>query len=160
MADGEGPLSVVAAEVKPRGLPSSYPAIFRPLVAGREKRVLGDLFGLANFGVNYTRLAPGSQSALLHRHAKQDEFVYILEGSPTLVTEAGETLLGPGHCAGFKAGSHRAHYLANRSDREVVYLEIGDRTAGDSVMYPDDDVRADHIDGSWRFTHKDGTPFT
>ena len=150
---------MVAAEVEPRGLPSAYPAHLRPLVAGRQKRVLGDLFGLTNFGVNLTRIAPGSRSAMLHVHALQDEFIYVLEGTPTLVTEAGETLLGPGHCAGFKAGSLRAHQLVNRSAQDVVYLEIGDRTPGDSVHYPDDDLRAEQVDGAWRFTHKDGTPF-
>jgi uncharacterized cupin superfamily protein len=38
----------------------------------REKRQLGDQFGLKNFGVNLTRLFPGGESALLHRHSKQD----------------------------------------------------------------------------------------
>ena len=77
---------------------------------GRGKRALGELFGLTNFGVNLTRLAPGGQSALRHAHGKQDEFVYILEGEPTLVTNAGETPLKPGMCAGFKAGTGDAHH--------------------------------------------------
>jgi uncharacterized cupin superfamily protein len=47
----------------------------------REKRPLGDLFGLTNFGVNLTRIRPGGESALLHCHSKQDEFVYLLEGT-------------------------------------------------------------------------------
>ena len=98
-------------------------------MAGRDKRPLGDLFGLTNFGVNITRLAPGGASALRHAHTKQDEFVYILEGRPTLVTDAGRTALDPGMCAGFKAGSGDAHCLVNETGADVVYLEIGDRTA-------------------------------
>jgi uncharacterized cupin superfamily protein len=47
----------------------------------------------------------------------------------------------------------------NRSDADVVYLEIGDRTPGDSAAYPDDDLAAELTDGQWRFTHKDGTPY-
>jgi len=126
---------------------------------GREKRALGDHFGLASFGVNLTRLAPGAQSALLHRHSKQDELVYILEGTPTLVTESGETVLAPGMCAGFAAGGE-AHHLVNKSDRDVLYLEIGDRTPGDEGSYPQDDLKAAlGDDGKWRFTHKDGTPY-
>jgi uncharacterized cupin superfamily protein len=120
--------------------------------------VLGDLFGLTNFGVNLTTLAPGAESALMHRHGKQDEFVYILEGTPTLITETGETPLRPGLCAGFPAGG-TAHHLVNRSDAPVVYLEIGDRTPGDLAEYPNDDLQAAHEDGRWFFTHKDGRPY-
>jgi uncharacterized cupin superfamily protein len=126
---------------------------------GREKRGLGDLFGLTNFGVNLTTLKPGAVSALRHAHARQDEFIYVLEGTPTLVTNAGHTRLGPGDCAGFKAGSGDAHQLINRGTTDVVYLEIGDRSAGDAVVYPDDDLAAALVDGSWRFTRKDGTPY-
>ena len=116
-------------------------------MAGRDKRPLGDLFGLTNFGVNITRLAPGGWSALRHAHTKQDEFIYILEGSPTLLTDAGRTALHPGMCAGFKAGSGDSHCLVNESGADVVYLEIGDRTAGDAVEYPYDDLAAVTIDG-------------
>jgi uncharacterized cupin superfamily protein len=153
------PAAVEAASVAPRGRPSNYPEPFAARVAGREKRVLGDLFGLGNFGVNLTRLAPGAQSALLHRHSRQDEFVYILEGAPTLVLEAGETELGPGMCVGFPAGG-LAHHIVNRTDTDAVYLEIGDRTAGDCADYPADDLEARlGPDGRWQFFHKDGSPY-
>ena len=130
-------------------------------MAGREKRPLGDLFGLTNFGVNLTRLYPGAQSALRHAHSRQDEWLYVLEGKPTLVTNNGETELSPGMCMGFKAGTGDAHHLHNRSESDVVYLEVGDRTPGDEGTYPDDDIEA-HLgpDGRWQFTHKDGTPYT
>ncbi len=128
-------------------------------MAGREKRPLGDLFGLKNFGVNLTRLAPGGESALLHRHSKQDEFIYVLQGIPTLVTEDGEEILRPGMCAGFAAGG-KAHQLVNRTRQDVIYLEIGDRTPGDESFYPSDDIQATlGPDGNWMFSHKDGTPY-
>jgi uncharacterized cupin superfamily protein len=128
-------------------------------MAQREKRPLGDLFGLRNFGVNLTRLAPGGESALMHRHSRQDEFVYIIEGEATLVTDTGETRLGPGMCAGFTAGGV-AHHLVNHGARDVVFLEVGDRQAGDEVFYPADDIRAVMgSDGKWRFAHKDGMPY-
>lgn len=153
------PEAVIASEVAPRAKPSNYPEPFASRVAGREKRQLGEVFGLANFGVNLTRMVPGSISALRHSHSKQDEFIYVLEGTPTLLTESGETQLAPGMCAGFKAGSGGGHQLANRSSEVVVYLEVGDRTAGDSVFYPDDDIEAYLENGGWRFRHKDGQPY-
>ncbi len=157
------PISAVAANAPSRAKPTSPP--FPPemvarVAAGRDKQPLGDLFGLTNFGVNLTRLAPGGQSALRHAHGKQDEFVYVLEGEATLVTDAGETLLGPGMCAGFKAGTGDAHHLLNRSRKEVLFIEVGDRSAGDSVTYPDDDVQAAYgPDGKWVYTRKDGRPY-
>ena len=154
------PKAIKAADAPPRARRSSYPEPFASRVEGREKRPLGDLFGLQNFGVNLTRLAPGAQSSLRHAHTKQDEFVYILEGRPTLVTNDGETQLEPGMCAGFKAGSGDAHHLQNRTQGEVLYLEIGDRAPGDGATYPDDDLQAVlGTDGKWRYTRKDGTAY-
>lgn len=159
MSESPNPLAVDAASAPVRATLSVYPPSFAERMAGRVKRPLGALFGLVNFGVNLTRLAPGAVSALRHAHARQDEFVYVLEGEPTLVTDRGRTLLKPGMCAGFKAGSGDAHQLVNESDRDAVYLEIGDRTPGDSVVYPDDDLVAVGTAGNWRFTRKDGTPY-
>lgn len=153
------PVALVAADAPPRTKPSNYPEPFFSRMAGREKRPLGDLFGLTNFGVNLTRLAPGGVSALRHAHSKQDELVYVIAGRPTLVTDEGRTPLAPGMCAGFKAGTGNGHHLVNESDEDAVFLEIGDRTAGDEGSYPDDDLRAELVDGAWRFVHKDGTPY-
>ncbi|RUP00633.1 cupin domain-containing protein [Hyphomicrobium sp.] len=153
------PLAIKAEDAPLRTKPSNYPEPFFSRMLNREKRPLGDMFGLASFGVNLTTLMPGGESALLHRHSKQDEFVYVLEGTPTLVTDAGEVELAPGMCAGFPAAG-LAHQLVNRTQRNVVYLEIGDRTPGDEGSYPNDDLKAAlGPDGKWRFTRKDGTPY-
>lgn len=153
------PTAVIAASVAPRTKPSNYPEPFFSRMARREKRQLGDVFGLKNFGVNLTRLAPGGESALLHTHSKQDEFIYILQGQPTLVTEKGETQLEPGMCAGFPAKG-MAHQLVNRTSDDVFILEVGDRTPGDEGSYPRDDIQAVMgADGKWQFTHKDGRPY-
>ena len=148
-----------ALEIAPRTKKSNYPEPFAAFVEGREKRALGDAFGLKNFGVNLTRLAPNAQSALLHRHSVQDEMIYILEGAPTLITEDGAFPMKPGMCAGFPAKGV-AHHLVNQSDADVLYLEIGDRLPNDSGEYPEDDLIAKQNDKSqWVFTRKDGTPY-
>jgi uncharacterized cupin superfamily protein len=149
---------VLAADVAPRGRSTFYPEPFRHRFAGRQKRVLGDLFGLTAFGVNLTTLQPGAESALLHRHGRQEEFIYVLRGTPTLRTDAGEFLLQPGTCAGFRRGGP-AHQLVNRSTEDVVYLEIGDRAPDDSVVYPEDDLQATATPAGWQFTHKDGAAY-
>jgi uncharacterized cupin superfamily protein len=153
------PVAIVAAEAPPRAKPSIYPEPFASRMAGRVKHPLGDLFGLTNFGVNLVRLLPGAGSALRHAHSRQDEFVYIVQGNAVLITNAGETQLTSGMCAGLKCGTGNGHQLINRSSEEVVYLEVGDRSAGDTVVYPDDDLQAAFVESKWQFSHKDGTPY-
>jgi uncharacterized cupin superfamily protein len=152
------PTAVIAEELPERPRPTGGP--FATRLNTRQKRVLGDVFGLTNFGVNLTRLPPGAISALRHAHTRQDELVYILEGEPVLVTNAGETRLKPGMVAGFKAGTGDAHQLVNRGTSDVVFIEVGDRSAGDEVAYPDDDLAATlGPDGKYQYRHKDGTPY-
>lgn len=151
--------AVNTADVPRRKVHSIYPEPFASRMAGREKYVLGDLFGIKKFGVNLTKLAPGAQSALLHKHSLQEEFIYILTGHPTLVTDHGETELSPGMCAGFTPDG-AAHQLVNRTKAEVTYLEVGDRIPGDKVSYPADDLVAAYDgEGRWQFTHKNGDPY-
>lgn len=154
------PVAIEALGVPPRTKQSILPEPFASRVAGREKRPLGDFFGLSNFGVNLTRMIPNAVSALRHAHSRQDEFIYVLEGHPTLITDQGETILSPGMCAGFKAATGNAHLLVNRTNQVVLYLEIGDRSPNDLITYPDDDLKGIGNDqGQWVFVHKDGTPY-
>jgi uncharacterized cupin superfamily protein len=138
---------------------SGYPEPFRAAVASREKRALGDALGLSHFGVNLVRLPPGAASAQRHWHSAEDEFVYVIEGEVELVSDAGSQVLTAGMAAGFPAGRADGHQLVNRSTRDVVYLEVGDRQAGDEIEYPDIDLRLLHHNGRDFFAHKDGTPW-
>ena len=153
------PLAIRADAVPPRAKQSGYPEPYLSRTKKREKRALGDAFGLKTFGVNLTRIAPGGESALMHRHTHSDELIYILEGEPTLVTDAGEMTLGPGMCAGFPARG-LAHQLVNRTGRDVVYLEIGDRHPEDGADYPNEDLAVRTApDGSRVYFHKDGRKY-
>ena len=149
--------------IDPNQLPSrtgsNYPDRFKSVVAGREKRRLGEATGLKNFGVNLTTLPPKSRSSLRHWHTKQDEFIYVLSGELTLITDAGESILQSGQAAGFPAGEANGHCLYNHSDEVATYLEIGDRTPDDSATYPDDDLIAIALEQGWQFTHKNGIPY-
>jgi uncharacterized cupin superfamily protein len=138
---------------------SGYPEPLKAIAEHRLKRKLGDHGGLGNFGVNMVTLPPGSGSALRHHHALQDEFIYIISGTPTLVTDAGEQSMSVGQCAAFPAGSGDGHKLMNNSTADVVYLEVGDRTDNDVVSYPDDDLHGVFVDGRFTFTRKNGEAY-
>jgi uncharacterized cupin superfamily protein len=137
---------------------SSYPAPFSLPCADRSRQRLGGAAGLTDFGVNLLRLAPGAWSSQRHWHMAEDEFLFVLEGEVVLVTDAGEEMLRPGDCAGFKAGNADGHHLQNRSARDAVVLEIGSRRRElDEVFYPDIDLHLPR--GSSGYHHKDGKPY-
>jgi uncharacterized cupin superfamily protein len=160
MKEALRPAAILDLEAQLRSHGSGYPAPFQPIVKGRKKCRVGDHFGLKNFGVNLTRLEPGAASALRHAHTKQDEFVYVLEGHPMLITDDGEAALAPGMCVGFAHGTGNAHHIVNRTNADVVLLEVGDRTPGDGASYPDDDLKAEVTpEGTYRFTKRDGSAY-
>jgi uncharacterized cupin superfamily protein len=150
-----GPVAIVAAEVKAES-GGGYPEPFRARMGEADWRRLGNPFGLTQFGVNLETFQPGAQSALRHWHTLDDEFVYVLEGEMVLRTDAGETLLRPGMCAGFKAGARNAHHFVNRSDRPARLLVIGTRVPGDNCFYPDDDLQWVATETGHYAAHKDG----
>jgi uncharacterized cupin superfamily protein len=138
---------------------TSYPAVFKADNSRRWNRRLGDHVGLKNFGVNFTRIEPGAQSSARHAHAKQDEFIWVVEGELVLETNEGSQPLGPGMCAGFAAGRGNAHRFINRSGKDAFILVIGDRTPFDEITYPDIDNKATAgADGKYVHTRKDGSP--
>jgi uncharacterized cupin superfamily protein len=138
---------------------SNYPPALAARVQGREKRALGDVFQLTQFGVNLTTLPSGASSALRHWHAREDEFVYVVEGELTLIDDHGEHVLTAGMCAGFKGGVANGHCLVNRSQAPAAYLEIGSRFQEDHVDYPEEDLMAVKAGGKFSFVRKDGSPY-
>ena len=140
---------------------SLYPPQFQHVVKGRLKRRLSPELGLTNFGVNLTTLQPGAASTLRHWHEAQDEFIYVVSGQLTLVTDAGKQVLGPGMCAGFPKGKPDGHHLINETGEPASFLEVGDRTQPDKGHYADVDMAAgpDPVTGKVVFTRKDGTSY-
>jgi uncharacterized cupin superfamily protein len=136
---------------------SSYPAPFAEMAKDRTKQALGNAGGLSDFGVNLVTLPVGAWSSQRHWHLLEDEFVYVLSGELTLVTDAGETRLGTGECAAFPKNTPDGHHFINKSTSDAVYLEIGARSGRDTISYPDIDLHLVVAEGGWR--HKDGTPY-
>jgi uncharacterized cupin superfamily protein len=139
---------------------TGYPDPYRKTVVARRKRVLGDAFGLSRYGVNLVELSPDTWSAQRHWHTHEDEFVFIVSGELTLITDSGEQVLRPGMVAGFPAGDSDGHHLVNNSGETASYLEIGDRNPQDEVFYPDIDLLyGPNSEGEHEFTNRDGLPY-
>ena len=101
---------------------------------------VGDLGGLTQFGVNKTILPTNSATAMRHWHEEEDEFVFIISGSAILVDKDGEHEMNAGDCATFKAGDNNGHAIVNKSNEDVVLLEVGTRSQKEIVHYTDKDL--------------------
>ncbi len=152
------PTAIKAIEA-PKREGSRYPSPYNEPCMDRSKAILGDVFGLTQFGVNLVTLAPGAWSSQRHWHKNEDEFVYIVEGNITLSDDDGDHLLAPGMCAGFKANTGNGHCLKNLTDKPALYLEVGTRTSNEVATYSDIDMMVSVINGKQTYTKKDGTPY-
>ena len=161
MATMSRPTSLDPSTLTPRTT-SGYPEPYKSRVLPRDKRALGDPFGLTRIGVNLATLMPGKESSMRHWHTRDDEFVYVVEGEVTLRTDAGETVLRAGMCAGFPAGDRNGHHLINHTDKPVRYLEVSNRDPEDAAEYTDPDVDLAYRKGpkgEHQFTRRDGSSF-
>ena len=136
-----------------------YPPAFDAPCLARERTRLGDAAGLTQFGVNLLRLPPGAWSSQRHWQTESDEFIYVLSGEVTLVTDAGPELLKAGDAAGFKAGDPDGHCLQNRSTADATVIEIGSRLEIDGTHYSDIDMTAPPGGKPAQYTKRDGTPY-
>jgi uncharacterized cupin superfamily protein len=136
-----------------------YPPPFDEPCRARARTRLGDPAGLTQFGVNLLHLPPGAWSSQRHWHTSSDEFVYVLSGEVTLVTNSGEEILRAGDAAGFSADDSDGHCLQNRSGTDATVLEIGTRVPGDTAHYSDIDMIAPAGGQPAPYTRRDGTPY-
>lgn len=138
---------------------SRYPSPFDQPCQARSNRGLSDAFGLADFGVQLTVLEPGAWSSQRHWHTHEDELVYVLEGTPTLVTDEGETPLRPGCICGFRAGSRNGHCIVNNGTTTAKLIVVGSRKKEDDVYYSDIDMQILGRGNGGRFCRKNGEPY-
>ena len=136
---------------------SISPEPYASMVKGRSSLRLGDAAGLTQFGVNLVTLEPGAMSSLRHWHLAEDEFVMVTAGECVMVQDDGETVMRPGDCAAFPAGSTDGHHFINRSDRPAQFLVVGTKAPREVATYSDVDLRVELEGGKARFTYRDGT---
>ncbi len=152
------PKSMIATE-SPTRSGSRYPAPHNEPCLDRTKYILGNQFGLDQFGVNLAVLQPGVWSSQRHWHENEDEFIYVLDGTITLADDSGEHALTAGMCAGFKANSGNGHCLKNLTDKPVTYLEVGTRCSNERAHYSDIDMMVTITAGVPKYTRRDGGEF-
>ena len=141
--------------VAEKAITSSYPEPYNLGSDNIRTVPLSNAGGLSQYGAYLETLLPGGQSSQLHWHEKEDEFLYVLEGSLTVIEGETETVIGPGDACAWKAGEPVGHTIRNDTDRPAVYLLVGTRAEGEVCHYPGIDLR----DEAGRYVHLDGTPY-
>ncbi len=131
---------------------SAYPQQFQGAVRGRTKRRLGKRAGLTGLSVLVVELPVGVATSLRMYQTHEDEFAYVLEGEPTLLTDIGEVVMKPGQSVGFPAGRAVGHHFVNRSKSLVRLLEVSNvlDTGNESIYTEDDLMQVSSADGRQR----------
>jgi uncharacterized cupin superfamily protein len=95
---------------------------------------LGAIAGLERVAVNIARIPPGKESFIYHRHAAEEEWIYILEGRGQAETDGELDEVGPGDFVGYPCGV--AHTLRNVGDVDLVYLMGGLHSDLEIAVFP------------------------
>ncbi|MCA9694021.1 MAG: cupin domain-containing protein [Myxococcales bacterium] len=97
---------------------------------------LSDRAGLTHVGVSLARLPPGKESFALHVHSVQEEWIFVLSGEGRVRLDEREVTVRAGDFVGFPPNGP-AHLVRNDADVDLVYLQGGDRRAGDRGRFPE-----------------------
>lgn len=95
------------------------------------RRLGGELIGATMFEVE-----PG-WSSTYHIHHGNEEWILVVDGSPTVRTLEGERELRPGDLAAFRRGPDGAHAIANRSGALARFVVFSSMIDPDVVEIPE-----------------------
>ncbi len=97
---------------------------------------LGQATGLEVMGIHHVTVPPGRRTSWPHAERDDEEFVYVLKGTPQVWIDGEVHDLGPGDAVGFPKGTGVAHTFLNNSEEEVHLLVVGEKSRSGKVHYP------------------------
>ncbi|WP_075182620.1 cupin domain-containing protein [Pantoea sp. 1.19] len=113
-----------------------------PPYPGSDERMafgapLGRALGLTRTGIHHERLLPGRRLSWPHAESHEEEFVYVLEGTPDVWINGECYPLIPGDAVAFPAGTGICHTFINNGDAEARFLVVGEANKPDNrIWYP------------------------
>lgn len=99
------------------------------------QRSIGRAAGLQKIGVNLMRLPPGERSSWPHAEAKEEEFVYVVEGEVDAWIDGFLHPMRPGDLAAFPTGTGICHCFINNGEHEALLLVGGEASKRDNRIY-------------------------
>lgn len=98
---------------------------------------MGRLLGLTRIGIHYEIMPPGTRSSFPHAESHEEEFVFIVQGTPDVWIDGDLHPLVAGDAVGFPAGTGIAHSFLNNSSADVHLIVIGEKNRpGNQLNYP------------------------
>ena len=128
---------------------SRYPDSAELLAIGAP---FGVHFGFERLGIHHVLIPPGRRTSWPHAEKTEDEFAYVISGTPDVWIDGTLYRLMPGDGVGFKAGTGVCHSFLNNTGEPVQLLVVGDRKREDNrYFYPLHPKRNAEIGGDlWR----------
>jgi uncharacterized cupin superfamily protein len=108
------------------------------------KRFGKDL-GASSTGMTIYELPPGQAICPYHYEYAEEEWLVVLEGTPTLRTPTGSSVLQPWDVCFFPTGPSGAHGVRNETDTVARVMMFSDLRWPAATVYPDSDKVGIHI---------------
>jgi uncharacterized cupin superfamily protein len=94
-------------------------------------------FGFKKIGVHHERVPAGHRLSRPHAESAEEEFVYVIEGTPDVWLDGTLHRLKPGDAVGFPAGDGLAHTFINNTNTDVHLLVVGETSKPENkIVYP------------------------
>jgi uncharacterized cupin superfamily protein len=100
---------------------------------------IGPLIGAADLGMSVYELNEGNSICPYHWESPDEEWLIVLEGTPTLRDPDGEHELAPGDLVCFRSGAEGAHKVTNRATGTALVAMLSTRAKTSFAVYPDSD---------------------
>jgi uncharacterized cupin superfamily protein len=97
----------------------------------------GPLIGAAALGLTVYELTAGQSICPYHYEYPEEEWLIVLEGTPTLRNPVGEHELAAGDLVCFPSGPEGAHKVTNRSAGRALVAMVSTKSATAVAVYPD-----------------------
>ena len=111
---------------------------------------IGLLIGARKLGYRVARIAAGKAFCPLHSHDREEEFFYILEGTPAIRTSRGTLQCRAGDFIAFPVGERGTHQLINNGPESCLVLMVGLNEENEVCFYPDSEKLLIDAPGSHR----------
>jgi len=98
---------------------------------------VGEKLGLTRIGIHHLRVPPGRRISYPHAESAEEEFVFVIAGTPDAWIDGVLHPLVPGDSVAFPAGTGICHTFLNNTTEEVRLLVIGETSKTENrIRYP------------------------
>lgn len=115
--------------------------------ATRLNKSLGDVMGMQHLGFHMVSVEAGKEATEYHKHHYEEEAIYVLSGTATLILENDTYPIAKGDFIGLPS-NQVAHTIINDSNHTLTCLVVGQRLKHDIGDYPNQAKRLYRDDGN------------